>query len=435
MASVAIVGAGWAGLAAAVHAVQAGHQVHLFEAAPQVGGRARSVCVHLPVGQTIHLDNGQHILIGAYQRTLAMMRTVGVDPDAVLLRLPLDLRNHVGAGMALPDWPAPWNAAAGIFAARGWSLRAKFSLLHHAWAWQRQRFACRADQSVQGLCASLHPQVMRELIEPLCVAALNTPSASASAQVFLRVLQDSLFGPRGSSDLLLPRRALSALFPEAAVDWLRERGAQLSLGQRVQQLARDASQWSLQCKDLSVHKFDQMVLALDAVSAARLLAASEATLEPALLQALRQWRAVTEGLRFEAITTVYGYAPGARLARPMVALPSDARNPVQFAFDRGQLDAHAGVIALVASASTEERETLQARALAQARAQLGLDLQALQTITEHRATFACSAGQQRPLAQIAPGLCAVGDYVAGPYPATLEGAVRSSAQCEQGDSP
>ena len=68
---------------------------------------------------------------------------------------------------------------------------------------------------------------------------------------------------------------------------------------------------------------------------------------------------------------------------------------------------------------------LQAQVLAQAQAQLGLRLQAIQTIVEKRATFACTPALLRPAQFIAPGLLACGDYVAGPYPATLEGAVRS----------
>jgi len=79
----------------------------------------------------------------------------------------------------------------------------------------------------------------------------------------------------------------------------------------------------------------------------------------------------------------------------------------------------------VVSASGSERTTLQAQVLEQAQQQLGLQLQAVQTIVEKRATFACTPALERPHPSIAPGLFACGDYVAGPYPATLEGAVRS----------
>ena len=138
-------------------------------------------------------------------------------------------------------------------------------------------------------------------------------------------------------------------------------------------------------------------------------------------------------LPFTAITTVYAWAPGARLPSPMLALraePDATEAPAQFVFDRGQLHPHdaamQGLMAFVVSASTDDRDELQARVLAQARQQLGLSqLQAVQTVVEKRATFACTPGLVRPAQAIAPGLWAAGDYVDGPYPATLEGAVRS----------
>ncbi len=78
---IAIIGGGWAGMAAALAVVQAGHYASVFEAARTVGGRARAV-----VGKDLHgtpmlLDNGQHILIGAYAESLRLMRLVGVDPE------------------------------------------------------------------------------------------------------------------------------------------------------------------------------------------------------------------------------------------------------------------------------------------------------------------------------------------------------------------
>ena len=117
---IAIVGAGWAGLAAAVNAVQAGHQVTVFEAAPQLGGRARGLPLTLPDGRAVTVDNGQHILIGAYTDSLLLMRTVGVDPAQALLRLPLALRHADGSGLALPDTPPPLDALWGILSAHGW---------------------------------------------------------------------------------------------------------------------------------------------------------------------------------------------------------------------------------------------------------------------------------------------------------------------------
>ena len=101
--------------------------------------------------------------------------------------------------------------------------------------------------------------------------------------------------------------------------------------------------------------------------------------------------------------------------------------PAQFVFDRGQLGGPAGLLAFVASACEGEKEAIERDVLAQAAA-LGWKVQALQTVVEKRATFACVPGLRRPAAAIAPGLWACGDYVEGPYPATLEGAVRAALE-------
>lgn len=140
---------------------------------------------------------------------------------------------------------------------------------------------------------------------------------------------------------------------------------------------------------------------------------------------MHTWATTAHALQFEAIATVYAHADDARLRQPMLALRSDAAHPAQFVFDRGQLGGPQGLLAFVVSASEGDRGTLQTRVLAQAQAQLGLALTPLQTVVEKRATFACTPGLVRPTPAIAPGLWACGDYVDGPYPATLEGAVRS----------
>lgn len=115
----------------------------------------------------------------------------------------------------------------------------------------------------------------------------------------------------------------------------------------------------------------------------------------------------------------------------------NAEWPAQFVFDKGQTSAaHGvppGVLAFVVSASTGSREWLEQQVRVQAAAQLGLhDLQMLQTVVEKRATFACTPALVRPPMEVAPHLRACGDYIAGPYPATLEGAVRSGLAAGSG---
>lgn len=421
----AIIGAGWAGLAAAVTATQTGHQVTIFEAAHTIGGRARAVKSTLPDGSPVTLDNGQHILIGAYTETLRLMRLVGVDPATALLQLPLTLLFPDGRGVRFPNWPTPLDALAGIVRARGWSIRDKWSLLRVATGWQLTAFQCDAHSSVAQLCQSLSPRVMAELIEPLCVSALNTPADRASASVFLRVMQDALFGVQGGSKLLLPRLDLSHLFPDAAAHWLTQRGAQLHLGAPVGTIAPQGAQWRLHGGSLPSALFDAVIVSTSASESARALDNTAQAAPVSIAKEIRCWTQTCQALRFEAIATVYAWGHGARLPEPMLTLRSSTSAPAQFVFDRGQLGGPSGLLAFVVSASSSERAILQAQVLEQAQQQLGLQLQVVQTIVERRATFACTPALQRPALRIAPGLFACGDYVAGPYPATLEGAVRS----------
>lgn len=425
---IGIVGGGWAGMAAAVSACEAGHAVTVFEASRTLGGRARALEAALPDGTPVTLDNGQHILIGAYTETLRLMRLVGLDPETTLLRRPLSLPFPDGTGLQTPgyaaNWPAPLDAIAAIATARGWSWPERLSLIRASLGWQWAGFQCAPQLSVEQLCATLAPRVRQELIEPLCVSALNTAATQASAQIFLKVLQDALFGIRGGSHLLLPRIDLSALFPNAAARWITTRGGAVHMGQRVRQLRWQAAQWLLDGE-----AFDRVIWATSSSNAALSLVEYAAIAPDSIANRLHAWAAATTALHFEAIATVYAWSPTARLPHPMLALRATTQAPAQFVFDRGQLESPAGLLAFVVSASTGSREELQGAVLAQAAVQLaplGLgDLQPVQTVVEKHATFACTPGLLRPSQTIAPGLFAAGDYVDGPYPATLEGAVRS----------
>lgn len=419
-------------MAAAVQLQQQGHALHIWEASRTWGGRARALALQGPQGQAWTADNGQHILIGAYQACLQMLRTVGVDASAALLRLPLDLRYADGTGLQLPDLTPPWDAAWGIARARGWSWREKFALLRMASTWQRQQFQCSERATVADICHGLPARLMQDFVDPLCISALNLPAAQASGRIFLRVLQDGLFSGRGGSNLLIPRTDLSTLFPAAAAQAQEKSGAQLHLGERIERLQYRAMDhtWLV-----NGHAVNAVVLATSCNEAARL--AQQAELPAASQEAAADWAATAQALPHTAIATVYAFSAqplrhGKLLPAPMVALRSGPQAPAQFAFDKVQLGGPAGLIALVVSASEGDKDTLQVQVLEQARAQLGLaDLQALKTVIDKRATFACTPQVQRPAALIAPGLWACGDYVQGPYPATLEGAVRSGISVAQ----
>ena len=338
---VAVIGAGWAGCAAAVEATRLGHSVTLFESARVAGGRARRVDSSVN-GKLLALDNGQHILIGAYTETLRLMQTLGVDPGSSLLRLPLRLQFPNGEGLAFPRsavfaawpggprWPAAWQAAWGIAMARGWAWGDKASLLKLALRWRAGGFDCAPGLSVAALCKGLSPRALRGLVEPLCVSALNTPAERACAQVFLRVLKDALFSQPGGADLLLPRTDLSALLPDAALAWLTERGPAPRLGARVQALTRSATGWQLSASgsadlDNTEENFDAVLLACPPPEAARLATGTMA-----------DWAAQAAGLQHEPIATVYArVVPGESAANKLgewpraVASLARARHPAQ----------------------------------------------------------------------------------------------------------
>lgn len=444
---IAVVGSGWAGMSAAVHATRRGHAVTVFEASRQLGGRARALVLERPDGAPLTLDNGQHILIGAYGETLALMESVGVVLADALLALPLGLPYPDGLGLQTPGWaaawPAPLDALAAIATARGWTWGDRASLLRQALAWRLQGFRCGSSDTAAQVCPLLTPRATQELIEPLCVSALNLPPAQADGQVFLNVMRDALFGRgyrgRPPAQLLLPQQDLTSLLPQQAARWLTSQGSQVITSARVTSLRPDRHGWRLAVARQDWHdeeSFDSVIWATAASPAAQAMTDVAHQVQGSLATQLVTWSRTAGVIPHTAIATTYVWSPGTRLAAPMLALRPGPAGPdlsAQFVFDRHQLHpanpAMEGVLAFVTSASPADRKALEQGVLAQATRQLGLQqLQPIRTVIERRATFACIPGLRRPPATIAPGLLAAGDYIAGPYPATLEGAVRSGQQ-------
>ncbi|WP_036166859.1 hydroxysqualene dehydroxylase HpnE [Massilia sp. 9096] len=432
--SVAVIGGGWAGCAAALELSARGCEVTLHEAARALGGRARAVQARGRV-----LDNGQHILLGAYRDSLGLMRRVGLDPNQTMLRLPLQMRYPPAAGhdapalldFAAPRLPAPLHVLVALLRAQGLERADKLALARFTTSARWMDWHLKNDCSVIELLERFDqtPRLYRLLWRPLCIAALNTDPAQASARVFLAVLRDSLGAKRAASDMLLPRVLLDELFPQAARRHLEAAGARVLLGSRVESIAPlEDGGWSVRAGGVDA-RYDAVVLATAPWQSASLLRPLAGT--ASLVGRL-------EALAYEPICTVYlQYAPGTRLPLPFCALldDPDAGAWGQFAFDRGQLDASQdGLLAVVVSSAGRAIALEQAllaeavaRQLAEAFGNAALGLPAwTQVIAEKRATFACTPDLDRPGVDSGPrGLLLAGDYTASDYPATLESAVRS----------
>jgi squalene-associated FAD-dependent desaturase len=410
----AVVGAGWAGLAAAATLAQRGIPVTVFEASRSLGGRARRVSV-----DGVDLDNGQHVLIGAYRESLRLMRLVGADPERLLLRMPLELRFADGFRLRAPRVPYPFNLLTALLRADGLTPAEALRALRFMASLRLRDFEVAPDRTVAALLEE-HAQsgaARLHLWEPLCVSALNTPVESASARVFARVLRDGLTGSREASDVLIARTDLGKIFPEPAAEYVKARGGEVRLGEPVRRLARVHGGFRIN----DALEFSSIVIACAPQHAGQLLVQL-----PELAEAL--FRIGSFG--YEPIVTCYlGYPDSVSLPAPMLGFTGGI---LQWVFDRARIGGPKGLLAAVISASGEHeelsKETLVSRIETELRAALGPLPSPLwsQIITEKRATFSCRPGVERPEGATAlSGLLLAGDYIAGDYPATLEAAVRS----------
>jgi squalene-associated FAD-dependent desaturase len=390
---VAIVGAGYAGMAAAVTLAERSVPVTVFESGPVPGGRARRV-----LSQGRELDNGQHIFVGAYTELFRLMRTVGVSSDA-LLRVPLEIR--YANGFALRS--APFGLAAGLLLARGVPFRERLGALRFMAALRKKNFRLASDITVKQLLQDhgQHGRMRHYLWEPLCVSALNTPLDQASANAFLAALRDALAGEGDSSDLLLPRVDLSRMFPEPAAEFIRSHGGELRCGTTIRELS------SLRLR------FEKIIVAVGPHQLKVLL--PELPLD----------------YSYQPIYTCYlQYPESTRLDFPMLGM---VEGLVQWVFDRGALLGERGRLACVISAqgnhqqmTHEELAQTCDRELRRALPRLASPLWS-QVIAEKRATITCAPGLKRPEVQTA-GVFLAGDYVDPEYPPTLEAAVRSGVR-------
>ena len=435
--NIAVIGAGWAGLAAAVTLKDLGVHVTVFEAAPVTGGRARGVDdVHMS-----RIDNGQHLMLGAYSETLTLIKRLHPlrSIDQLVLREPLNLESADGNfKMRAPALPAPFNTLIALLSAKGLSPADRFKALSMMVRCRLSGWHARPHETVSALLLR-HQQtqtLQHRLWTPLCLAALNTPIQQSCAQLFLNVLRDSLCGPRHASDCLIPRVDLTALWPAAAAEHLT---------MRYRHIVRAVRATDTHIEVDGAH-FDACVVATPPYAAARILF-DPTDPEDALSQQVQAPQQQSEAsllrilkaFEYRAIATLaLELEDDWRLPHNMMMLGEDpARGHVgQWVFNRLGHDKQLAVVISDASDFLKQnRESFVEAIATQIREQsakhpgVGSLMPAIKhqrLIVEKRATFAAVPGLARPSNQSPWSRIALaGDWTDTGYPSVLEGAVRS----------
>jgi hydroxysqualene dehydroxylase len=410
---VAVVGGGLSGLAAACILASRGISVSLFEAGNHLGGRARSVNY-----KDVKLDNGQHILLGAYKETLALLKLAGVHESKAMIRLPLQLsmldlsKKSRFSFKACSALPAPLHILAGLLFAKGASLTERLSAIKLMVWIKVNHFKLLQDEPLAGFLQRKNQSetLIKNLWEPICLAALNTPLALASTQIFLNVLRDSFANKKTDSDLLLPKVDLGALLAEPLANYIQQYGGEVKTNCVIKSitpvetgfLLNDERTFSHAIIACAPHQLSHLSINLPNFS---------------------------EHFHYQPITTIYlQYAENTKLPQAMTGLVGSL---AQWVFDKGILCNQNGLMAVVISAHAPfdiPQEALAARIAEELKntfPQLDKPLWH-KVITEKRATFSCHVNLLRPASStLYPNLFIAGDYTYADYPATIEGAVRS----------
>lgn len=448
---VIVVGGGWAGLSAAVELARCDLPVTLLESAKQLGGRARRVqfgatADNTPDGngdeqpikrknRVYGIDNGQHLLIGAYDSTLAMMHTMGLREEQVLLRKDLLLHMQSPKDRTIKlktgKLPAPLHLLVGLITAQGLSPADKIKAIKFCLALAKTNFTLEEDEN----CLTLfkrHRQSARlihSLWEPLCLAALNTHINDASAIVFLRMLRETFSYSRTDSNLLFTATDLGKSFPDPALEYIEQNGGSVRLGQRVTGLLyEDGAIAGVTTPDETLASA-HVILATPWHITSQLIAAQPA-LDP-LAEQLNQFSS-------NPIVTVYlQYPEHVSMGVAMIGMVGTTS---QWVMDR-HICQQPGLISVIISGNGPhmalDNQALGDKVAEELAQQFPRWPEAEQTmvIREKRATFHCCSGINdiRPGNKTAiKGLWLAGDYTNTELPATLESAVRSGVRSARG---
>ena len=403
MARVHIIGAGLAGLSAAVELAGA-HEVSLYEAAPQAGGRCRS---YFDVSLNMTIDNATHLLLSGNHAALAYARKIGGDgrlagPDEASFdfcdlerRIRWTLRPNAGKfpwWILAPDRRVPNTA--------GLDYLALVKLL----------FA-RSDQTLRPFLGN--GEIARNLWNPLFVSALNTDPGEASAALAGAVVRETFAQGGAACRPVVAVDGLSAAFVDPALDFLRGKGADIRFGAKLRSIEFQgdrAAALDFGDERIALAEDEKVVLAAPAPVAADLLPGLAAPHE------------------FRAIVNAHFAFPAPKTLPLLTGVIGGATEWLFGFHDRLSVTISAAERFLAAP-----REELAEKLWSEVQAVAGFSapLPAWRIIKEKRATFAATPAQDslRPGAETRwRNLFLAGDWTQTGLPATIEGAVRSGVK-------
>jgi squalene-associated FAD-dependent desaturase len=400
MSRVHVIGAGLAGLTAALDLVDAGRPVTLYEAGPAAGGRCRS---YFDKELGCRIDNGNHLWLSGNRAIAAFLRRVGAEntlcgPSSALFPF-FDLATGRRWTVRPNAGRLPWWVLVASRSVPGASLREFGALL--------SLLRAGPDATV---AQTLRPGPLYDrLLEPLVIAALNTAPATGSASLMAAVIRETLARGGGACIPAFPRDGLSASFIDPALAALQA-GAQIQLGRRVSELPTEngrATAIGTADGPVTLGPGDAIVLAVPAPVAQSLLPGLSAP------------------DAFEAIVNLHYRADAAFGAAGFVGL---LNGTAEWVFVKP------GIVSVTISAANRlvdrAASDLAATVWPEVAAALGLSqpLPAWRVVKEKRATFAATPAEnrKRPSARTSiSNLLLAGDWTATGLPATIEGAIRS----------
>jgi len=398
-----IIGAGLAGLAAAVKLTAEGRFVQLYEAAPHAGGRCRS---YFDSELGCRIDNGNHLLLSGNTAALDYLERIGAFGTLEALGEALFSFIDIATEQR-------WTVQPNRGAIPWWILRHERRIPGTRARDYLAALALRRADASATVAMVLDPrqQLFSRLWEPLAVAALNTSADRASARLFWRILAETLGRGGSACRPLLPRVGLSETFVEPALARLRAQGAQIYFGARLKALIFEAervSELTFETGSVKLDSDDRIVLAVPAPIAARLV--------PALIVPDLYSPIVNAHFRCDPPKTAPGFIGVVGGVAEWIFRKHGVLSVTVSAADR-----------IVDRSATELRDVFW-RDVAIAYRLPPHPVPPARIVKERRATFLASPEQlkRRPQQTTAWwNLLLAGDYVNTALPATIEGAIRS----------